>query len=176
MTTSRTNLQPSADHEPLTSQPRRRFPGAWKWLVLVAVLLGVGASAWFWLATPSLTEAEQGFVGKWTLPMGPNPPPANAVQQVFWLQADRTLLVGHRPVTDVKVTYSMRGTWRLEGDRLVVEAQGAAPPAPVWDRINGSAPKPPRWNESMRVLDSDADSFRVAAEGDTTADFVRLRD
>jgi hypothetical protein len=154
---------------------RRWLPRNWL-LFSLLLLLCVTVVAWrLWWVSSRLTTAEQALVGRWTLPIGPTPPP-NARQQVIWLQADRTLLVGGRAIGEASVTFRMVGSWRLEKEDLVLEAAAAEPLATNLARIVGQAPPRARMEERLHLLGCDSDVIRVDGEAGSAGTFLRMKD
>jgi hypothetical protein len=107
--------------------------------------------------------------------MGPNPPP-NAVQQVLWLQPDRKLLFGGRPVGATQTNFSMAGTWRLDGEHLVLEAVKLESVGTSLARFVGNAPPRSRMDDRIRLLERDGDTLRTEGAGDSIATFLRMPD
>ena len=68
-------------------------------LLILALFAAVVGCFWYLRLPARLTDAESELVGTWTLPMGPNPPP-NAVQQIFEMGSNRTLISYHQPRFD----------------------------------------------------------------------------
>jgi hypothetical protein len=114
----------------------------WRWLV-PAMILAVAVTAcaiWVSRLPASLSADEEKLVGKWTLPIGAQPPP-NAVRQFFELRADRRLVMSGQMVATNASTGSTTGTWRLEEGDLVFELPPPETHASLLERILGSAPK-----------------------------------
>jgi hypothetical protein len=158
---------------PPSSHQRTRFNVKLLILGLLLIASAVAATIWY-LQTPTpLTAEEQKLVGKWTLPIGPQPPP-NAVQQFFELRANRTLvtsgrLVGTKPTTDGRI-----GTWRLEDDHLVFELPPPASEVFDFKRILGKGPKLEVSVIRERVLGIERDRFTVEAVQGGIGTFERV--
>lgn len=147
--------------------PKRR-------LVLITlgfVLSGMIGIRWFWPLASPLTNAEQTIVGKWTLPMGPNPP-SNAVQQIFWMQPDRKFLFGSRPVGTDEIKYSMAGSWRLDDGQLIMQADQIESVGASVQRLVGNSPRRGRMEDRMRVLGADGKTVRVEAADGSAATLI----
>jgi hypothetical protein len=154
------------------------FPGRRHWKVaagvaLVVLVAGVLA-LWFWTSARPLSQSEQQLVGKWTPPIGPNLPPVNAVRQIFWLKADRTLQVGHAPVITGVTTFDMTGTWRLDGDHLVLNARGSQMPGQALGRLFARAPNPPEMSLRMPILRREGNAMFVEDSEGSEVTFVRI--
>jgi hypothetical protein len=144
------------------SEERKR--SVWPRIALpLIVLLIVSFATWsFW--RPSLTTDEEALVGKWTLPMGPNPPP-NAVQQIYWLQPGRKFLFGGRPVGANSTNFSMVGTWRVEDDCLVLNADRVESLGTKLSKLFGTPPSSSHWHERIRILGRDDEGLQIECVG-----------
>jgi hypothetical protein len=145
-----------------------------RWLILAVILVAAVTAIAIWvLRLPaSLSAEEQKLVGKWTLPIGPQPPP-NAIRQFFELKADRQLIMSDRLVATNALTASSTGSWRLEGDDLVFELLPPDTHESLLKRLLGRRPKVNGFVMHQRFLGSDDTRFRVECQ-DGVGTFERV--
>jgi hypothetical protein len=167
--TDQPNSPPPSGHQ------RRRLGVKRQWLLRGALLIACAGAATIWyLQTPSpLSTDEQKLVGKWTLPMGPQPPP-NAIQQFFELRADRRLVASGRLVGTKTATGGSVGRWRLDDDQLVFELPPPASDVSVLERIFGGGPKLEGSVIRHRFLGVEPDRFKVEAAQGGVGTFERV--
>lgn len=168
----------TASNVPNTSNtappPRqRRFRRKTIALGCLAFLAVLATAVWVWQRPVALSVEEQKLVGKWTLPVGPQPPP-NAIQQFFELRADRRLIFNSRLIATQAPTGSSSGAWRLEDGDLVFEVPPAQSQASLLERIVGTGPHLKGAVIRQRLLGSDDARFRVEAAQGAVATFERV--
>ena len=167
----RSKAADEADPVSLDKGPRR-----WaKWIVLGLLLMVcvVAAAVWVWQRPASLSAEEEKLVGKWTLPIGQQPPP-NAIRQFFELRADRRLIASGQLITTKAPTGSSIGRWRIEAGDLVFELPPADSPVSLVERVLGKGPNLQGSVSRQRFLEADANRFRVEAIGGSVATFERV--
>jgi hypothetical protein len=152
-----------------TAKPGRRRRVVWT-LCLVAVAAGV---ILWWHQPAPLSTDERALVGTWTLPMGPAPP-ANAVQQLFELHVNRTLVTYGRSVGSGVTTPRGGGTWHLEAGALVFEHVPAHATWKYLQSLVGEGPPPTGFVDRLKFLRSEGDRFFVEASDGSEAAFERV--
>jgi hypothetical protein len=152
-----------------TAKPSRR-----RLLLRVLCLVAVMAGAILWWCQPApLSTDERALVGTWTLPMGPAPP-ANAVQQLFELHANRTLVTYGRSVGSGVTTPRGGGTWHLAEGALVFEHVPAHATWKYLQSLVGQGPPPTGFVDRLKFLRSEGDRFFVEASDGSEAAFERV--
>ena len=152
---------------------RRRSWVKWIVLGLLVLVAGLTAAVWAWQRPVPLSAEEQKLVGKWTLPIGPQPP-LNAVQQFFELRADRRLITSGRLVTTKTTTGGSVGRWRLEDGDLVFELPPPAAQESLLERLFTNGPHCEGSVARQRFLGSDDHRFRVEAAQGAVGTFERV--
>jgi hypothetical protein len=178
-------------HTPSSPQPTARSSSSrarWQWRILsVLAAVSVAGVAWqYWVYSPPLTPGERDIVGKWVIPIGPNPPPANAVRTFYEFRTGRRLIVHSVPISDHAASSSMTGTWRVEDGHLVMEA--AEPETRrvgerVLNRFGMSSPKlfgdnpgPSRMKSRFRILGLEGGTLRLEDQPGSTLPLERHAD
>ena len=162
------------DEKTTIDSPPVRFWTLRRRLLIVGVAAVGVLAIWYARLPAPLTTAESKLVGTWTLQQPSNLSP-KAVQQIFEMRADRTLVEYRRPVSTGVKSISRRGTWRLEEGTLVWETQ----PQDVLKRVVSLANGPKGssfYVIRMRYLGCEADTFQVEGSDGLPATFERLRD
>jgi hypothetical protein len=167
MPTDKSKTPPSGRHQ------RTRFGMKLVILGVMLVACAVAASIWYVLTPTPLSAEEQKLVGKWTLPIGPQPPP-NAIQQFFELQANRRLVTSGRNVATNATIEGRIGTWRLVGTQLVFELPPPTSEVSVFERILGKGPKLESSVIREQVLGIERDRFMVEAVEGGVGTFLRV--
>ena len=155
--------------------PPARFWTLRRRLLIAGIVVAGVVAIWYVRLPAPLTTAETKLVGTWTLPMPPNPSP-KAVQQIFEMRADHTLIEYRRPVATGVKSISRKGSWRLEEGTLVWETQ----PQDVWKRVvsvmDGAKRLKSFYIIRMRYLGCEDDAFQVEGSDGSPATFERFGD
>jgi hypothetical protein len=163
-------LVPAIDLTPRGHAVGRLLSRPWLLIALCMLLCAFLGVWYFW--TPPMTPTEMALVGKWTLPMVPNPP-SNAVQQVYWLQPGGKFLFGGRPIGDTSTRYGMAGTWRLEDGHLILKAQRRESLADDLAQLFGQAPHSGLMDERIRILSHDGAALQIEGAGGSVCTLLR---
>lgn len=129
------------------------------WFLFATVVVMSGASIWYLQLPVQLTAAESQLTGTWTFPLPPNPP-LNAVQQIYEMRSDRTIVKYGQPVATGVRTVKGKGTWRLDGEMLVWKVANVDYSARIRAFMDGRSSS---YESRMRYLGVEGDSFWIEA-------------
>ena len=140
------------------------------WLLFATVVLIFGVPIWYLQLPAQLTTAESQLVGTWTFPLPANPPP-NAIQQIYEMRSDRTIVKYGKSVLTGIMTVRGKGTWGLDGEMLVWKVANVDVSARFRAFMDG---RPSSYESRMRYLGVKGDSFFIETTDGSKAPLCRF--